>query len=312
MTEGFDNSESRTEFDDALANLTEVAKAGRYPVAELARLDDAYIQAGGRENVAQERKARTFVTETLRSEPVVLGRVAFAAGLTGRASAFFLRTSELCAEQEEGLTPEQLAIVIGGFRRGDGYEGMQRQLQRFTEKIAGDESASAWALRSKVTYEEHMAAFQAAGFADDAEAARAFLERSMVLAERSIDEANRADDRGGWLNAKMNIGGLLMPALGRRSEGIRMSEHVLAESEGHMLAAPNAEKRARLSRVAMNACLHLLKNGVEEGMPKERIDDWFTRVQTNEVYRMAMVDDQPPEFARETLNAARRYLGTTH
>lgn len=200
-------------------------------------------------------------------------------------------------------TNRELLLVIESTRRASAYDEMTRNVDTLMGTLAGDDSSSAWVMRSKITYELHMAAFQQGDYA-----------KSLSLAERSAVEARRAGDEIGALFAEMNISGHLFPGFGTSQlevlmsarlaleMGLLMSERVCRDAE-RIAGDTNPEDTNRALRVAMNCYLHQVKILMRLGAKRERIMRILDRVGDNPIF----VAHRDEAWAQNALAEAHQY-----
>ncbi len=141
-------------------------------------------------------------------------------------------------------------------RREENYLRMDLLVQHLYGGIGTSEE---WETRSRISYELHMAAYQQA---------MNLLKESEKLAERSAEEARKAEDLIGILFAKMNIGGLIYPAMGKFEKSVALSKEVLHNANSLIDKATDDKTRSRALRVATNAFAHLCKRMKEFRWPE--------------------------------------------
>ena len=182
-----------------------------------------------------------------------------------------------------GLIVDLLADLEKARRRGD-YSEMQVAADNATVLLVDDTSSEAFKARAKISYELHMGAYQQGKF-----------ELSLQLAEKSVDEAQKAGDAVGVLFTKMNIGGLLLPAMGKWRDGVNMHQQTLAEVERLLPAAPK-EDVPRLQRVAMNCYCHNIRHSVANASSDvDHIAEWRDKLVLNPIFIDNHLSDDPRE-----------------
>ena len=131
----------------------------------------------------------------------------------------------------------------------------------------------AWATRSKVTYERHMAAWQQFTVAE-----------SKRLALKSAKEARRAPDEVGALFAETNIGGLILPAEGHWQDGLKLLAETAAKAEFIRDNGLVADVE-RANRVLMNCDVFTIQNSIKFGCPYPyAIEALLKRLEKNPVF----------------------------
>ncbi len=199
---------------------------------------------------------------------------------------------------------EETLKKIENARRTKSYNDMILLGAPLKEQLLGDDSKESWAVRARVDYEWSMAYYQRTLDPHEISTEK-ILKESMRLAQSSMDAAKRADDRVGVLFAQMNIGGLLLPALGRLQEGFDLSQSVLAKAFAIVSEQGSSAERKRANQVAMNCCMHLIKNGIDLGFAKNAIRMWSVKLVTNPMFRDHRTRD--PNFAEDLLKRAHDY-----
>lgn len=190
-------------------------------------------------------------------------------------------------------TIERLLSTIEKARRAEEYGRMDAATNALVGELMGDDSLDAWATRSKMTYELHMAAYQQA---------MASLQKSMDLANQSAEEARKAGDAVDALYAQMNISGLLLPALGRRKEGFELSQQVYQESQALSVVATDDKARDRADRVGTNALFHQIRMLMEDDGDSAEMKRLFGLATSTSFYRT-----HEPEY-RDGAKGVEEYL----
>lgn len=180
-----------------------------------------------------------------------------------------------------------LLILVEGARRDEEYDQMGRCVDQLLNELGDDTSPEAMRLRSKITYERHMAKFQQA-VSFQARADQAFQE-SLELALLSDKEARESGDEVGALFAEMNISGLLLPALGGWRKGVVRSEKTCDRAEFIAAAKGTSEvDRKRAWQVAMNTYFHRIRMIMTFGRGGKGAQFWVKRwlehVKKNPIY----------------------------
>ncbi len=202
----------------------------------------------------------------------------------------------------KSLTTEELLVQVEASRRTERYGDMGAFANRLESMLGSDTSQAADVLRSKVTYELHMALFQQAQ-AKQAEA-RELLHDSLRLARQSAADALAAGDPVGALFAKANIGGHLMPALGDWQGGLATLPEVYEEAEALAVAATDDAARTRALRVAVNAYLLAINLLVEHDDNPHELEEVLSRLEVNQFY----LDHKDDEWVAGPVAAARAFI----
>jgi len=272
---------------------------------KVAEIDALFVSAQGTE--AQKtigEKIRGPIFDKLRHDPALLGKFGFASGLVNLpVSPFFRAVMEAFTECED-LTVGELLAIVATFRRSETYEEMHRFAGVLYRKIASGEEPAVWNMRSKLSYELHMAAYQQAGKANTPASRNRLLQRSMSFARKSASEAEKAGDAAGKLHALMNISGLLYPALGKFVEGAALSKEVCDQAEELSQKTTDADARDRVLRIAMNTYFHRIGIAVKNAGNVNDVQRLLTRLDANSIYRAC--NDQ--EWARKAVEEAREYI----
>ncbi|KKW40708.1 MAG: hypothetical protein UY91_C0036G0007 [Parcubacteria group bacterium GW2011_GWB1_55_9] len=164
------------------------------------------------------------------------------------------------------MNTNELLSTIEKARRAEDYKSMNVATETLNMRLEGDTSPDAWATRSKMTYELHMAAYQQA---------KSSLQKSLGLAEQSATEARKAGDVAGELFTQMNTGGLLLPALGKMQEAMALSKKVADEAEALATAATDETEKKRLLRIAANAYYHCIRMTMELHGDPRVLSRWY-------------------------------------
>ncbi len=174
-----------------------------------------------------------------------------------------------------------LLALVESKRRDELYETMavleEITLRELLRTLSAETEKEMWRIRSRLTYERHMAAYQ-----------QDSIEESLTLAEQSSREAKFGDDEVGALFAEMNISGLLLPALGKWEYALGMSGGVCAKAEAIAYSPLASERdRNRASRIAMNTYFHRIRMTIQyrkDFTAKHDVQDWLDCVRENPVY----------------------------
>lgn len=193
-------------------------------------------------------------------------------------------------DQVSGLITE-----VEKARRAEDYGTMHAAADVVLDILADDPSREAFKARAKISYELHMAAYQ-----------RQLYRLSMGLAEQSANEAHQAGDTVGELFIKVNIGGLLLPAMGRWSEGIVMHRVTLGEVSS-LLPGASSEDTVRLHRVAMNCYAQLIDLAVDHDGDPVEVGDWAGKLESNPFY---VANESQSEWGPARLKKARDFVAT--
>lgn len=297
-------------FANALAELVRSMKSGDETSAQdLARIDQVIGSADEQERSAIEGEMRRFIADVIRNDPKIIPRMVFASGLIVRpVSPFFAALLRILAEEDEKLSVPEMWSLVVTFRREGLYEQMERCAELFSRKTKDDVSTDVRIWRSKVSYELHMALYQQATTSDTQEKRQELLERSRSLADKSATEALLGGDPVGRLYALMNVSGLILPALGQLNESVALSEQVCKEAEEQLQHAQDGDARNRINRVIMNSYAHRLRTGLEQRLESSRIKALYDAFLANPVYKMSMVGDEHPQWAKSLIEAVRAFL----
>lgn len=265
------------------------------------QLYTALVQDG--EEEAVKKKVKEEILVQLRQHPQLFARFNFASSLVSEPqSPFYAAVAEACHEELPNLGPKEMTVVIESCRRNARYEEMGQAITALELKIGFDPQSQA--LRAKSFYEAHMAAYAASLSPSNASMKQLLLRSSKALAEMSAHYALLACDKPGELYAKMNITGLLLPALGQWFEAIQMSGHVCDEAEAIAALATDPDARKRVDRIAMSTYMHRITIGVENGWNKIDVQTWLERLQANQVFASA----KDEEWAKKPVRLAEEYL----
>jgi hypothetical protein len=183
-------------------------------------------------------------------------------------------------------------------RRNEDYVEMERKVGVLQGMIVNNDSLPTREVLARLFYEQHMACYQRA---------KKLLHESMSLAEQSAEHARAVGDPVGALFAQANIGGLLLPALGKPYKGLDLSSEIYGEAVALAESAPNAESAARAHRVAVNCLLH--QTGVLMAIEGEdlNVQKLFQLVEANPLYQE--LKGKPEGWG--DLTHIKKYLGLT-
>ena len=186
-------------------------------------------------------------------------------------------------------------------RRAKDYTKMQRLAGACLAELEGDQSPEVCKMRAKINYELHMAAFQQAK--DTPGGSVKLLRLSMTIAEHSSAQAKLAKDLAGELFPQMNIGGHLLPALGRWKEGIGLLQSTLKKAKAGMSKA-SVEDAYRLSRVAMNCYLLLIDIAIANNGRPADVKHWQKAAEATAVFTKEYKDSS---YGRERARKAQEF-----
>jgi hypothetical protein len=274
-------------------------------VKKIGELDALMASAPGTTQSIMQRQARTALLVALVQHPTLLQAMNFDASLVSvPPGQFWATVVEACAEHAANLPPEQLLPLIESLRRREIYDRMQVYADLLDQKLGANQSEPACKFRSKLLYELHMAHWQQ-GSRAASDAAPALLQASMDFATRSADEAEKGGDPAGALFARMNISGLILPALGRIEDAMNMSTQTYRDAM-ELAARSDTEAAKRPLRVAMNCLFHRMDMAVKHGGETADVSRWLGELEANSIYQSAK--DQG--WARTAVEAARAYIAS--
>jgi len=142
-------------------------------------------------------------------------------------------------------------------RRGENYPALQRLTDELLAKLGDSIEPAAELVRSRVYYERSMVPLQVAWKTPGD--ARTQYEDACALAGLSARHAHNAGDPIGVMFAEVNIGGHILPGLGKTQEGLKMLKRILEQAQA--LVCGSDEKSAkRLERVLSNTRILIDKN----------------------------------------------------
>lgn len=285
------------QFEDAVAAAIAMARSDDDGfVAKVAEIDALFLSSQGTETQKIiDEKIRGPILTALRADSGLFAKFRYASGLVNLpVSPFFLAVAEILAENEQDLTVDEILSVVEAFRRSDKkYEAMQKFVGILELRLAVEESPGVWRALSQLSYGLHMAAYQQGRFVE-----------SLVLANISVYQAERANDAVGRLFALGNIGGLLFPALGYWKEGIQFSAQVCREAEALALAAESTGERERALRTVMNTLAHRMDIIAKNGGDLDDVQRLLARIEANPVY----LASKDRDWARKAVGDARAYI----
>lgn len=289
-------------FDSEVAVALTMAKQNDQGlVRKIGQLDALMASTPDTTRTIMQQQARTALLVALVQHPTLLQAMNFAASLVSVPPGLFWATvMEACAEHADKLPPEQLLPLIESLRRREVYDRMQVYADLLDRKLGTDQSQPRCKFHSKLLYELHMARWQQ-GSKAATDAAPALFQESMDLATRSADEAEKGGDLAGALFARMNISGLILPALGRIEDAMNMSAQTYRDAL-ELAARSDAEAAKRPLRVAMNCLFHRMDMAVKHGGDSADVSRWLGELDANPIYQSAKDQD----WARTAVEAAAR------
>ncbi len=207
------------------------------------------------------------------------------------------------SKQFEALLSRVKAIEEA--RRARRYAQMYTLAMSIVQELRDENTDEIWRIRSRITYELHMARYQLAMESDPPN--QEFLRESMAIAGISAEEARRGHDPAGALHAEMNISGLLMPALGRWAEGMMRSRLVGLRADAFATESADESERSRLLKVAMNTYFHRIRITMEHGLKASNVEELLEQLDKNLVYQQLRNET----WAIEAIEKARAYVAST-
>ena len=173
-------------------------------------------------------------------------------------------------------TAVELLRGIETARRGKNYTQMDEGAETLLALLKDDQSASAWKMRSKLSYELQMGAFQQV---------ETLLEKTKAHAERSIAEAEKGGDTIDRLFAEMTLAGHILPASRKGKEAMQMLLRTRIEAEGLLADITDDTGRNRLLRVIMNCYWHQILLAIEYDGNPEDVARWKQLLESNSVFQ---------------------------
>lgn len=274
-------------------------------VSKITAIDAVYLELAADAGAEQQLRAHMEATLVLLLEnPGQLERFAFAATLgTGGQGPYFARLMLICKERAGKLQAKELLPVIGSLRRAKQYADMDVCVGLLDQKLEGDDSQTAWATRSKATYDQSMAAEQQAKASLSPTTATKLYRLAVQLAEQSAEQALTGGDPIGRLYALMNISGLFLPALGQWQEGLALSEDVSRQAR-ILAASADDDTRKRIQRIDMNCLFHRTEMAVRHEGSVADVERWVAELEGNPVYQ----DSKAQDWAKEYMGRATDYI----
>ncbi len=221
----------------------------------------------------------------LREHPDLFARFNFASSLLSKPqSPFYLAIIEVCRSQLPRLTQDDLLKVIEGCRRNKMYQEMTEAINILESQLG---STDTFIIRSKVSYERHMASYQQALDAEsDPPLYKELLIQSLLSAFASAEYAKAGDDIAGSLFALMNIGGLLMWRLGEWRAAILHSTGVCGQAKELVRTTDDEMIRTRAHRVVMNTYMHRINILAQfgGGVGREDVEKWLDLLRQNPIF----------------------------
>jgi len=169
---------------------------------------------------------------------------------------------------------DALVADVERARRLKDYTNMHATADLVVDALLASPGPPEYRALAKVEYELHMAAYD-----------QSLYHLSRYHADRSAEWPRKAGDLVGELFIHMNIGGLLLPAMGKWEDGVVMHQSTLGRVVA-LYPSASPEDQGRLDRIAMNCYAQCIRHLAQEdrSAPKE-IERYCALLEANPLYQ---------------------------
>jgi len=182
--------------------------------------------------------------------------------------------------------------ILEGARRDEQYETMHNAAAAINMELGESDSRDAWAARSKMTYELHMAAYQQG---------KALLKQSLKLMHQSTEEARKAGDPVAALFTETNQ---CLPEFGLSTkERMEKSASICEKAEAFVAAALDDKTRDRANRAAINTRFNVIDILTKTGGDPNEVGRLLKLVKANPYYETYKKDHGFEEASVRKLEA---------
>ncbi len=144
-------------------------------------------------------------------------------------------------------------------RRSKQYPATYRFHTELLAKLESSIAPEAELARSRIYYEMSMVPLQTAWDAPGSKELPALYDEARRLANHSARHAHNAGDPIGVMFAEVNIGGHILPGLGKTQEGLKMLKRILEQAQT-LLHGCDGMSAKRLEQVLSNTRILIDKN----------------------------------------------------